>query len=109
MLHPLFRFRYYILFGLFAIWMAFFDMNNLFYRYKIAREIDALEENIDEHKKAIAQLEQQKQYLFGNDRNLQHLPLPNRHVLQLLHVHLFDACLTLLDVFFSLLAVFNRV
>jgi len=56
---------------LFAIWMAFFDMNNLFYRYKIAREIDALEENIDEHKKAIAQLEQQKQYLFGNDRNLQ--------------------------------------
>ena len=71
MLHPLFRFRYYILFGLFAIWMAFFDMNNLFYRYKIAREIDALEENIDEHKKAIAQLEQQKQYLFGNDRNLQ--------------------------------------
>ena len=71
MLHPLFRFRYYILFGLFAIWMAFFDMNNLFYRYKIAREIDALEENIDEHKKAIAQLEQQKQYLFVNDRNLQ--------------------------------------
>jgi len=57
--------------------MAFFDMNNLFYRYKIAREIDALEENIDEHKKAIAQLEQQKQYLFGNDRNLQ--PLPERN------------------------------
>jgi restriction endonuclease S subunit len=51
--------------------MAFFDMNNLFYRYKIAREIDVLEENIQEHKKAIAQLEQQKRYLFGNDRNLQ--------------------------------------
>ena len=71
MLHPLFRFRYYILFGFFVIWMAFFDMNNLFYRYKIAREIDALEENIQEHKKAIVDLAQQKQYLFGNDRNLQ--------------------------------------
>lgn len=72
MLHPLFRYRYHILFGFFAIWMAFFDMNNLFYRYKIAREIDVLEENIQEHKKAIAQLEQQKRYLFSNDRNLQH-------------------------------------
>lgn len=71
MLHPLFRFRYYILFGFFAIWMAFFDMNNLFYRYKIAQEVSALEENIAEHKKAIAELVQQKKYLFGNDRNLQ--------------------------------------
>jgi cell division protein FtsL len=71
MLHPLFRFRYYILFGFFAIWMSFFDMNNLFFRYRIANEVSVLEDNIEEHKQAIAELDQQKKYLFGNDRNLQ--------------------------------------
>ena len=71
MLHPLFRFRYYILFGFFAIWMTFFDMNNLFFRYRIAKEVSVIEYNIEEHKQAIAELDQQKKYLFGNDRNLQ--------------------------------------
>ncbi len=51
--------------------MSFFDMNNLFFRYRIANEVSVLEDNIEEHKKAIAELDQQKKYLFGNDRNLQ--------------------------------------
>lgn len=58
-------------FRLFAIWMSFFDMNNLFFRYRIAKEVSVLEDNIEEHKQAIAELDQQKKYLFGNDRNLQ--------------------------------------
>ena len=51
--------------------MSFFDMNNLFFRYRIADEVSVLEDNIEEHKQAIAELDQQKKYLFGNDRNLQ--------------------------------------
>ncbi len=71
MFHPLFKYRYHLLFGFFLIWMAFFDMNNFFYRWKVHKEIVVLEESIAEHKKKIAELEVQKRDLFGNERKLE--------------------------------------
>ncbi|MSP57387.1 MAG: septum formation initiator family protein [Flavobacteriaceae bacterium] len=71
MFHPLFRYRYYILFGVFAIWMSFFDLNNIFFRYQLLREISILEDNITEHNLKIAELETLKKDLLGNDRNLE--------------------------------------
>lgn len=52
--------------------MSFFDMNNLFYRYRIFKEVSVLEDNIAEHKLAIAELARQKRDLFGNISNLEH-------------------------------------
>lgn len=52
--------------------MSFFDMNNLFYRYRIFKEVSVLEDNIAEHKLAIAELSRQKRDLLGNIRNLEH-------------------------------------
>lgn len=71
MFHPLIRYRYHLLFGFFAVWMIFFDMNNMFYRYRIAQEISTLENSIAEHKEKIAKLEVQKRELFGNERKLE--------------------------------------
>ncbi len=51
--------------------MLFFDMNNVFYRYRVAQEISALEESIAEQKEKIARLEVQKRELFGNERKLE--------------------------------------
>lgn len=54
------------------MWMLFFDSNNLFYRYRISREISELEETKLSHAKSIADLERQKKELFsGNLRNLE--------------------------------------
>jgi cell division protein FtsB len=46
-------------------------MNNVFYRYRVAQEISALEESIAEQKEKIARLEVQKRELFGNERKLE--------------------------------------
>ncbi len=71
MFHPIIRYRYHILFGFFTLWMLFFDMNNVFYRYRVAQEISALEESIAQQKEKIARLEVQKRELFGNERKLE--------------------------------------
>ncbi|MBL7812889.1 MAG: septum formation initiator family protein [Bacteroidetes bacterium] len=65
------RFRYWILFGAFALWMVFFDSNNLFYRMSVSRELGELEEARDGHKKAIGDLVRQRTELLGNMRNLE--------------------------------------
>lgn len=67
----LIRFRYWILFGAFALWMVFFDSNNLFYRIRIGNEIRELEKMEQFQKKAIVDLRRQKTELFGNMRNLE--------------------------------------
>ncbi len=71
MFHPIIRYRYHILFGFFTLWMLFFDMNNVFYRYRVAQEISDLEESIAQQKEKIARLEVQKRELFGNERKLE--------------------------------------
>lgn len=68
---PLFKYRYWIYFGLFALWMTFFDSNNFIYRYRLNAEISDLEESIEIHKAKIEELRRQKKDLFGNQRNLE--------------------------------------
>lgn len=51
--------------------MSFFDLNNIFFRYQLLREISILEDNITEHNLKIAELETLKKDLLGNDRNLE--------------------------------------
>ena len=68
---PLYKYRYVIGFGLFAIWMTFFDSNNFIYRLKLSSEISDIEDNIEMHKKRIDELRRQKTELFGNQHNLE--------------------------------------
>lgn len=71
MIDKLIRYRYYFLFGAFALWMLFFDSNNLFYRISISRDISGLKEMRDVHNKALADLRRQKTELLGNQANLE--------------------------------------
>jgi cell division protein FtsB len=68
---PLFKYRYWIFFGFFFLWMMFFDSNNFIYRLRLASEISDLEESIEIHKVKIDELRRQKKDLFGNQRNLE--------------------------------------
>ena len=58
-------------FGLFLVWMTFFDRNSFLYRMQLAGEISDLEAGIEMHKKKIAELRQQRKDLFGNEQNLE--------------------------------------
>lgn len=71
MLDKLFAYRYWILFGIFALWMLFFDSNNAFYRYSIAQDVSALEDARDAYSKQISDLRRQRTELFGNQVNLE--------------------------------------
>lgn len=71
LLERLFRYRYWILFGAFALWMVFFDSNNLFYRVSISNDIDELETSRDLYAKQIQDLRRQRTELFGNQVNLE--------------------------------------
>lgn len=71
MFEKIIRFRYWILFGLFLVWMLFFDSNNLFYRLSVASEIGKLEKAKTEFTRSIADLQRQRRELFGNVHNLE--------------------------------------
>jgi cell division protein FtsB len=71
MFEKIIRYRYWILFGFFALWMLFFDSNNVFYRISIGNDISELQEMRDLHVKEIARLQREKTELFGNMRNIE--------------------------------------
>ncbi len=68
---PLYKYRYVLFFGMFFLWMTFFDTNNFIYRIRLVSDIADLEESIKIHKVKIAELRRQKTDLFGNERNLE--------------------------------------
>ena len=68
---PLYKYRYVLFFGMFFLWMTFFDTNNFIYRIRLASDISDLEESIQIHEVKIAELRRQKTDLFGNERNLE--------------------------------------
>ena len=80
MIQKLIRFRYYILFGAFVLWMVFFDNNNLFYRLSISREIRGLEQMKTFHQKELGRLNRQKSELFSNERNLEKFAREKYHM-----------------------------
>lgn len=69
--HPLYRYRYAIVLGFFLLWMAFFDVNNFVYRYRLGAEIRDLEANISRHKEEIESLKRQRNELFSSPMNLE--------------------------------------
>lgn len=71
MVSKIIQYRYWILFGAFALWMLFFDSNNMFYRFRIGSEISELEAMKKVHVLAIEDLNRQKMELLGNERNLE--------------------------------------
>lgn len=71
MLEILFRYKYWLLFGFFILWMLFFDSNNVFYRFNIAKEISDIEESIKAHKKSIGELHAQRKDVLGNQRSIE--------------------------------------
>jgi cell division protein FtsB len=68
---PIWKYRYYVFFGLFLVWMTFFDRNSFLYRIKLSREISELEAGIESNTKKIVALRQQRKDLFGNEKNLE--------------------------------------
>ena len=68
---PIWKYRYFVFFGLFLVWMTFFDRNSFLYRIKLSGEISDLEAGIEMHTKKIAELRQQRKDLFGNEQNLE--------------------------------------
>lgn len=68
---PIWKYRYFVFFGLFLVWMTFFDRNSFLYRIKLAGEISDLKAGIEMHKKKISELRQQRKDLFGNEQNLE--------------------------------------
>lgn len=71
MIYKLIRYRYWLLFGFFILWMLFFDSNNLFYRISISNEISELEDSKAMHEKDISELRRQKAELFGSIRHVE--------------------------------------
>jgi cell division protein FtsL len=69
--HPVYRYRYAIVFGIFLLWMSFFDVNNFVYRYRLGAEIRDLEDNIRRHEKEIEALKRQRNELFSSPSNLE--------------------------------------
>jgi cell division protein FtsB len=67
----IFRNRYWILLGFYAIWMLVFDGNNLIYRFQVRQEIQDLEAQQAYYQKAIEKSRRERQDLFGNMRNLE--------------------------------------
>ena len=65
MLQKVIRYRYYIMFGAFLLWMLFFDSNNMFYRISIARDISDLKEMKSIHNKSLSELRRQRAELLG--------------------------------------------
>lgn len=71
MVQNLIRYRYWILFGAFVLWMTFFDSNNLFYRLQINRDIAALEKMKRVYVNNLEELNRQREELKSGDRNLE--------------------------------------
>lgn len=71
MIDRLYNLKYYLLFGAFALWMVFFDSNNLFYRISVSREISEYEQAKKMHLESISDLRDRRVELFGNLRNLE--------------------------------------
>ncbi len=67
----IFRYRYWILLGFYALWMLVFDGNNLVYRYQVNAEIQDLEDQYAYYEKSIQKARRERQDLFGNLRNLE--------------------------------------
>jgi cell division protein DivIC len=71
MIDVLLRWRYRLLFGFFTLWMLLFDSNNAYYRYQTYQEIKRLEEQEDYYEKEIRRARQEREDLFGDQRNLE--------------------------------------
>lgn len=71
MVQNLIRYRYWILFGAFVLWMTFFDSNNLFYRLQISRDIASLEKMKRIHLSSLEDLNRQREELKSSDRSLE--------------------------------------
>jgi cell division protein DivIC len=80
MIQKLIRFRYYIMFGAFLLWMVFFDSNNMFYRIAIAGDISELKEMKAIHIKSLEDLRRQKTELFGNTANIEKFAREKYHM-----------------------------
>lgn len=68
---PVYKYRYWIFFGAFALWMTFLDTNNFIYRIRLKSDLSDLRESIKIHEEKIIELRRQKTDLFGNQRNLE--------------------------------------
>lgn len=71
MLQKLIRFRYVITLAVFAVWMLFFDRNNLIEQMHIKGQLNKLEEEKDYYLEEIEKAKKDYNELFTNESSLE--------------------------------------
>ncbi|MCO5253455.1 MAG: septum formation initiator family protein [Bacteroidia bacterium] len=65
------KYRYFILIGVYGIWITFFDFNSLISLAKISNEVHILDKENEFYKNEIESAKRQREYLFSNSANLE--------------------------------------
>lgn len=71
MSRPFYKNRYVVVFAVLALWLTFFDQNNFVYQYKLAKQIQELEEEKSFYQKEIEVLKTQKMLLSTDEDMLE--------------------------------------
>ncbi len=71
MLQKLIRYRYIIVLALFAVWMGFFDRNNLIEQFTARQKLNKLKEEKAYYLREIEKANKDYQDLFTNDESLE--------------------------------------
>jgi len=70
-LWPVLKNKYYLTLILFAVWISFFDSNNLYEVYKLRREYQNMENQKNFYTRETAIVNAEKEELFSNEKNLE--------------------------------------
>ena len=71
MSRPFYKNRYFVVFAVLALWLTFFDQNNFVYQYKLAKQIQELEDEKAFYQEEIEVLKTQKMLLSTDEDMLE--------------------------------------
>ena len=63
--------RFIITFGVFVLWMLFFDQNNMMEQYKLRSQLNALQDEKEYYEKEMQKAQQEYDELFTNQESLE--------------------------------------
>ena len=71
MIRKLIRYRYAITLGAFALWMLFFDQNNMIEQFKLRRQLNNLKAEKEYYIREMEKAQQEYDELFTNQESLE--------------------------------------
>ncbi len=71
MIRKLIRYRYAITLGVFALWMLFFDQNNMIEQFKLRRQLNNLKAEKEYYIREMEKAQQEYDELFTNQESLE--------------------------------------